>query len=286
MLRHVEIAEGIQHVGFAAWQGCQQLQIVKLPSSVLSLEDGAFQGCYALREVVVPGCVQFSRRVFTECCSLSRIGVNQAANDDNVLAPGAQLGRYAFESCLTLTSTTFVMDQTNKARALPERAFCGSGLETLCLPSDLPSGSESWDLFQSNSTVKKNQLTHTQLADSGPNSAAVTLSMEPAESSGASAPPEREPVMECCLVLTTLSEVTINVSLSIAKFDRFADLEDHVVDCLISVTDLKVFGCAIEFLHLATQTFWRTRFGTDCNRVRNTASFSRIAVNSCPRRNF
>ena len=36
MLRHVEIAAGIQHVGFAAWQGCQQLQIVKLPPSVLS----------------------------------------------------------------------------------------------------------------------------------------------------------------------------------------------------------------------------------------------------------
>ena len=136
MLRHVEIAEGIQHVGFAAWQGCQQLQIVKLPSSVLSLEDGAFQGCYALREVVAPGCVQFSRRVFAECCPLSRIGVSQAANDSNVLAPGAQLGRYAFESCLTLTSITFAMDQTNKARALPEGAFCGAGLETLCLPSD------------------------------------------------------------------------------------------------------------------------------------------------------
>ena len=43
MLRHVEIAEGIQQVGFAAWQGCQQLQIVKLPSSVLSLEDGAWR---------------------------------------------------------------------------------------------------------------------------------------------------------------------------------------------------------------------------------------------------
>ena len=62
MLRHVEIAERIQHVGFAAWQGCQQLQIVKLPSSVLSLEDGAFQGCYALREVVAPGCVQFQSK--------------------------------------------------------------------------------------------------------------------------------------------------------------------------------------------------------------------------------
>ena len=43
MLRHVEIAEGIQHVGFAAWQGCQQLQIVKLPSSVLSSEDELFK---------------------------------------------------------------------------------------------------------------------------------------------------------------------------------------------------------------------------------------------------
>ena len=31
MLRHVEIAAGTQHVGFAAWQSCQQLQIVKLP---------------------------------------------------------------------------------------------------------------------------------------------------------------------------------------------------------------------------------------------------------------
>ena len=79
--------------------------------------------------------------------------------------------------------------------------------------------------------------------------------MELAESSGTSAPPEREPVMNCRLVLTTLSGVTINVSLSIAKFDRLEDLEDHVMDCLVSVTDLKVFRCSIEFLHLATQTY-------------------------------
>ena len=57
VLRHVEVAMGIQHVGFAAWQSCQQLQIVKLPS-VISLEDGTFQGCCVLREVAAPGCVQ------------------------------------------------------------------------------------------------------------------------------------------------------------------------------------------------------------------------------------
>ena len=32
-IRHVEVATGIQHIGIAAWQSCQQFQIVKLPTS-------------------------------------------------------------------------------------------------------------------------------------------------------------------------------------------------------------------------------------------------------------
>ena len=36
--------------------------------------------------------------------------------------------------------------------------------------------------------------------------------------------------MECPLLLTTLSGVTFKVSLSVAKFDRFTDLEDQVMD--------------------------------------------------------
>ena len=79
--------------------------------------------------------------------------------------------------------------------------------------------------------------------------------MEPAGSSGDSSPPECEPVMDCHLVLTALSGTIVNVSLSVAKFDRFEDLEDHVVDYLASVTDLKVFGCTIDFLQVATQTY-------------------------------
>ena len=75
--------------------------------------------------------------------------------------------------------------------------------------------------------------------------------MELDDSSRPSTPPEMEPVM----VLTTLSGVTIKVSLSVAKFDRFEDLEDQVMDYLASVTDLKVFGCSIDFLQTATQTY-------------------------------
>ena len=68
-------------------------------------------------------------------------------------------------------------------------------------------------------------------------------------------PPEKEPVMECSLMLTTLSGEIFQISLSVAKFDRFEDLEDQVVDCLVSITDLKVLGCCIDFLQTATQTY-------------------------------
>ena len=65
---------------------------------------------------------------------------------------------------------------------------------------------------------------------------------------------EKEPVMEC-LLLTALSGATFKVSRSVAKFDRFTDLEDQVMDYLASVTDLQVFGCVIDFLHTTTQTY-------------------------------
>ena len=74
--------------------------------------------------------------MFAECCSLGSVGVKRETEDSSVLAPGAQLGRYAFESCLTLATITFDTDRTNKPRALPEGAFCGAGIEQLCLPND------------------------------------------------------------------------------------------------------------------------------------------------------
>ena len=79
--------------------------------------------------------------------------------------------------------------------------------------------------------------------------------MELDDSSRLSTLPEMEPVMDHSLVLTTLSGVTIKVSLSVAKFDRFEDLENQVMDYLALVTDLKVFGCSIDFLQTATQTY-------------------------------
>ena len=93
-IRHVEVATGIQHIGIAAWQSCQQLQIVKLSTSVVSLAEGTFMGCYVLRQIAAPGCVHYGQRVFAECCSLGSVGVKRETEDSSVLAPGAQLGRW------------------------------------------------------------------------------------------------------------------------------------------------------------------------------------------------
>ena len=79
--------------------------------------------------------------------------------------------------------------------------------------------------------------------------------MESPSSSDASSPQACEPFKEFHLVLTTLSGTVVTISMSIAKFDRFEDLEDHVVDYLASVTDLKVFGCAIDFLQADMQPY-------------------------------
>ena len=84
--------------------------------SIFCLKDGAFQGCYALSQITAPGCVQFGRRAFAECCSLSEVSVGKDAN--NALAPGAQIAPFAFESCLALTTLEFEMSSDANTRAL------------------------------------------------------------------------------------------------------------------------------------------------------------------------
>ena len=50
-IRHVEVATGIQHTGIAAWQSCQQLQIIKLPTSVVSLAEGTWGAMCCVRSL-------------------------------------------------------------------------------------------------------------------------------------------------------------------------------------------------------------------------------------------
>ena len=49
--------------------------MVKLPITVVAVEYAAFQGCFALTTVEMPGCVVFGVRLFSECCALEQIGI-------------------------------------------------------------------------------------------------------------------------------------------------------------------------------------------------------------------
>ena len=98
----------------------------------------------ALTQAVAPGCVNFGRRAFAECCSLRYIGVNEG--ETNELAPGAQISPYVFESCITLSQVDFAQiapparetsgqSGPSVPRGMPEGSLCGSGIEYLKLPA-------------------------------------------------------------------------------------------------------------------------------------------------------
>ena len=113
-------------------------KIVKLPSTVICLQDGVFRRSYALRVVLAPGCKQFGRSVFEECCSLTQVG---AAEDTiNQLAPQAQVSPHAFERCSALRQVNFERtewDPANLTRCIPQGCFLGSaGIAQLDLPPD------------------------------------------------------------------------------------------------------------------------------------------------------
>ena len=141
----VLVETGIHTIGAAAWQSCHQLQLVRLPATVVCIKEGTFQGCYALTQVVAPGRLSFGRRAFAECCSLRYIGADEG--ETNELAPGVQISPYVFESCLALSQVDFAQTiqtvteartQLGSAltRGIPEGSFSSSGVEYLKFPSD------------------------------------------------------------------------------------------------------------------------------------------------------
>ena len=129
-VRHVQVEAGIHTIGEAAWQHCNRLQIVQLPSTVVCLQDGAFRRNCVLRTVIAPGCKYFGLWVFEECYSLAQIG--DQSTTVNQLAPQAQFRPRAFEKCSTLQQLNFERteyDPTNLNCSIPEGCFFEAGRE-------------------------------------------------------------------------------------------------------------------------------------------------------------
>ena len=152
-LRHLQIEAGIHTIGEAAWQHCTRLLIVHLPSSLLSLKDGAFRCCYNLHTFVAPGCRDFGCWAFEQCYALAWVGDPNSSS--NQLAPQARLNVRAFEQCRTLRTIDLERaeyDPRDPHRVIPEGCFLGAGLERIDLPADFcwigPTAFERCDRLQ------------------------------------------------------------------------------------------------------------------------------------------
>ena len=152
-LRHVLVEEGLHTVGVLAWQNCRQLRIVKLPATVVRIEESSFQGCYLLGRVDAPGCINFGYRAFAECCSLQHIG---ASGGDNTFTAATKLAPYLFASCLNLSSIALTQASVELGqsttlstfREIPQGCFGSSGLRDLKFPPGIsllgPLACDNW----------------------------------------------------------------------------------------------------------------------------------------------
>ena len=79
--------------------GCAGLIYLKdilLPSTVLKVQSGAFSGCGAMREIIIPNATSIGSNAFSSCSSLTSVSLPAATS----------IGSYAFSYCGSLTSVS------------------------------------------------------------------------------------------------------------------------------------------------------------------------------------
>ena len=110
-MRRVILEEGI-HTGARAWQNCRHLRIIKMPTTVVRIEESAFRGCHWLNSITVPGCADFGYKAFADCCSLQWIHANGGVNK---ISSATKTGHYLFDSCINLAAMT-ILNAGNDSR--------------------------------------------------------------------------------------------------------------------------------------------------------------------------
>ena len=97
-IRKVELGSSVTSIGDYAFFGCYSLSSITIPDSVTSISDYAFGECYILSSITIPdGVTSIGGYTFRYCYSLSSITI-----PDGVTS----IGDYAFFGCYSLSSIT------------------------------------------------------------------------------------------------------------------------------------------------------------------------------------
>lgn len=153
-LTQVELPEGLEKIGFAAFSCCRALKTIHIPSTVHEIGGGAFVFCSELKEIILPqGLVKLGERAFHECRSLEtlylppmiqtieRFTFLECTRLTKVILPTnlQEIKEYAFYMCESLVSIEF----PSSLRVIGRLAFQDTGLTVFNLPDTV----EDWGYF-------------------------------------------------------------------------------------------------------------------------------------------
>ena len=151
-LEIIELPSNCSVIGFGAFANCEKLRIIDfndqlstigvnaflgtglrevyIPSSVKTIEDGAFSYCDQLEKVVIPGNTKINNECFSGCDQLQEV----------VLGKDVELiGGFNFSDCSNLESITYLGTKEQfMSKNLPRTWFGGGSIEVVrCTDGDI-----------------------------------------------------------------------------------------------------------------------------------------------------
>ena len=154
-LTSVAIPTSVKNIGECAFAGCHMLASVTIPEGVTSIGDLAFYDCWSIQSMIIPSSVtSIGGGAFQDCSKLTSVvipeGMTSIAESvfascevlPSVIIPASveTIGRYAFHGCNGLTSVTIPLG----VKSIGEQTFeCCGGLESVTIPSSVTSIGDS-----------------------------------------------------------------------------------------------------------------------------------------------
>jgi hypothetical protein len=104
------IPSSVTSIEFGAFEGCESLTSITIPSSVTSIGNGAFSDCRNLTSITIPSSVtSIGGFAFSDCRNLTSVTIPSSVTS---------IGGWAFADCSSLTSVTL-----SRRTQVGERAF-------------------------------------------------------------------------------------------------------------------------------------------------------------------
>lgn len=144
-LTSVSLPDGIQSIGYAAFAGCDRLESVTLPSTLVYLGDYAFAGSGLTSIELSSAIIDMGKGVFSRCEAMTSAVINsrvvgsfaflgaKALSNVTVGAGVQYIYEGAFNGCKALKGITF--DPACHLYRIDQEAFINSGLENIDIKS-------------------------------------------------------------------------------------------------------------------------------------------------------